>query len=118
MARTIRYDRYDASPNLRKLTRILKAVVDQSQLPDPDRQRSRALDLFLDRIRPSEKSRLNDPNVELLKFQFTREMRLYWFEHAYADLLRKRAISKEAVGRKKKAKPRSSRAASAAGQGP
>ena len=73
---------------------MLDNVVDQSRQPDPARQRSRALDLFLNGITPSEKSRLNDPRVKLLKVQFAREMCLYWFAHAYADLMKKRRATK------------------------
>ena len=44
------YRRYDGSPDLRRITKLL--VMDASQESDPVRQRNRTYEKFLDAIKP------------------------------------------------------------------
>jgi hypothetical protein len=66
---------YDATPNLKKLTAVLRLVVDKVQDPDPVSQRNQARILFWS-------------NVKDDKFAVS-EMLGYWFDDAYDGLVKK-----------------------------
>ena len=66
---------YDATPNLKKLTAVLRQVVDKVQDPDPVSQRNQARILFWS-------------NVKDDKFAVS-EMLGYWFDDAYDGLVKK-----------------------------
>ena len=93
------YRRYDGSPDLRRITKLLVKVMDTSQQPDPIRQRKRTYEKFLDAIKPQGPGAADAPEGEIAAYyrgMFRRELVEFWFQHAYDDLLKKRPKKKTA----------------------
>ena len=82
---------YDATPNLKKLTAVLRQVVDKVQDdPDPASQRNQARILFWADVKDD-------------KFAVS-EMLGYWFDDAYDGLMKPAAKSHSAKKKAKKKK--------------
>ena len=87
------YRRYDGSPDLRRLAKLLVEALDASQHPDPIRQRDRTYEKFRDAIKPQGAGTADAPEDEVAAYyrgMFRRELVQFWFRHAYDDLLKKR----------------------------
>ena len=87
------YRRYDGSPDLRRITKLLVKVMDASQHPDPIRQRDRTYEKFRDAIKPHGPGAAGAPEDEIAAYykgMFRRELVQFWFQHAYDGLLKKR----------------------------
>ena len=91
------YRRYDGSPDLRRITKLLVDVMDASQHPDPIKQRDQTYEKFRDAIKPHGGGAAGAPEDEIAAYYrglFRRELVRFWFEQAYTDL-KKQARSKK-----------------------
>ena len=92
------YRRYDGSPDLRRITKLLVKVMDASLHPDPIRQRDRTYEKFLDAIKPQDERAADVPKGEIAAYyrgMFRRELVQFWFRHAYDDLIKNAPRSKK-----------------------
>jgi hypothetical protein len=82
---------YDSTSQLKKLTAMLKKIIDKSQDPDPGEQLRRALVIFYTNVIPDAlRDRRDLDQIEREKGKFVYEMAAFWFNHAYDGLLKQR----------------------------
>jgi hypothetical protein len=81
---------YDATPNLKKLTAVLRQVLDDAQDPDPASQRRQAAILFWANVK-DDKDLVSD-------------IIGYWFGHAYDGLVKPASKSRSVKKKKSKKK--------------
>ena len=82
---------YDATPNLKKLTAVLRLVVDKVQDdPDPVSQRNQARILFWSNVKDDK--------------DLVSEMLGYWFDDAYDGLVKPASKSRSVKKKSKKKK--------------
>jgi hypothetical protein len=84
------YRRYDGSPDLRRITKLLVKAMDGAQHPDPIRQRDRTYEKFRDAIKSQGPGAADDEIAGYYRGMLRRELVQFWFQHAYDDLLKKR----------------------------
>ena len=92
------YRRYDGSPDLRRITKLLVKAMDGAQHPDPIRQRDRTYEKFRDAIKPRGAGAADAPEGEIAEYyrgMFRRELVRFWFQHAYDDLIKNAPRSKK-----------------------
>ena len=92
------YRRYDGSPDLRRITKLLVEVMDVTQQSDPVRQQKRTYEKFLDAIKPHGPGAADAPEGEIAEYHrgmFRRELVRFWFQHAYDDLMKNAPRSKK-----------------------
>jgi len=86
------YRRYDGSPDLRRITKLLVKAMDAAQHPDPIRQRDRTYEKFRDAIKPQGPRAADAPEDEIAAYyrgMLRRELVRFWFRQAYDDLVKK-----------------------------
>jgi len=92
------YRRYDGSPDLRRITKLLVEVMDVTQQSDPVRQQKRTYEKFLHAIKPHGPGAADAPEGEIAEYHrgmFRRELVRFWFQHAYDDLIKNAPRSKK-----------------------